>query len=395
MRPRKRRKQTKPVKAQMKVILDYMGVSMIDQPTSTKEVNALVEKARLVDPKKYDEAYSIVVNHVLPEELTNDATAINFKEIGELIKDHIIDCENKAVLNIENESIKLVEGMAKEIHATALKSISEAASKYVRIEVKVGNKKPVKLEDDILPECFPSLLQLAQERVNVLMVGPSGCGKTHVAYLIAKALGLPFGSQSCSAGVSESVFTGWLLPTGTGAKFTHVMSEFLTRYEKGGVFLLDELDASDPNVLVFINQALGNESFMVPQRYENPLFVKHKDFVALAAANTYGLGADSMYHGRNSLDAATLDRFRMGTVSMDYSDAVESSIIDPEVLTWGRLVRRTIANHSLQKIMSTRVMKDATRMRQNQGWTIKQISDTYSSDWSKEEKRILSSSVGY
>lgn len=37
-------------------------------------------------------------------------------------------------------------------------------------------------------------------------------------------------------------------------------------YEEGGVFLLDEVDAADANVLLVINQALANGHLPVPNR---------------------------------------------------------------------------------------------------------------------------------
>jgi MoxR-like ATPase len=127
-------------------------------------------------------------------------------------------------------------------------------------------------------DCF----NLPQSRKNILMVGPSGCGKTHVAAMIAEALDLEFAAQSCSVGVSESNFVGWLLPTGTNGQFNHVVSSFLKLYENGGCFLIDEMDNADPNLLVFLNMALANKGFYLPQRFDNPEVKRHPDFVCVA-----------------------------------------------------------------------------------------------------------------
>jgi cobaltochelatase CobS len=53
---------------------------------------------------------------------------------------------------------------------------------------------------------------------------------------------------------------------------------------------------------------------------------KHPDFVCVAGANTFGLGANRMYVGRNQLDAATLDRFCV--ITWDYNTSLESKIGD-------------------------------------------------------------------
>ena len=129
------------------------------------------------------------------------------------------------------------------------------------------------------------------------MVGPAGCGKSHLAEQIAKALGLRFGSISCSAGMSEGQITGRLIPTGDGGRFEYQRSQFVEFYEEGGVFLLDEIDAADANVLLVINQALANGHLPVPNRTTNPQAKRHPDFVLIAAANTFGNGANRMYVG--------------------------------------------------------------------------------------------------
>jgi hypothetical protein len=71
------------------------------------------------------------------------------------------------------------------------------------------------------------------------------------------------------------------------------------------VFLLDEVDAASPAVLVVINALLANERASFP----DAVVEKHADFVLIAGANTIGLGADRQYVGRQQIDAATLDRF--------------------------------------------------------------------------------------
>lgn len=373
--------------SQKKMILDFAGIVSIKQmPKKVSEIDSILNAFKETKPNEFKHAYNVIVNRKIDGINVNEFIA---SKVAELNESNIKLQEHAALESIKNEFVSIARDSGEQVQKKALETIEAARKEFITYQVKVGNKKPKQLKGEVLPEEFPQLLQLAQERVNILMVGPAGCGKTHIASKIADALDLPFASQSCSAGVSESVFTGWLLPTGNNAKFTHVMSEFLDKFENGGVFLLDELDASDPNVLVFINQALANEQITVPQRFEKPLFKKHKDFIAVAAANTFGHGADEMYHGRNSLDAATLDRFKMGTVKMNYSPTVEQRIIDQEVLDWGLSVRGVIEEHSLRKIMSTRVMKDATTMKQNQDWTINKIHDSYVSDWSPEEKMLL------
>ena len=241
--------------------------------------------------------------------------------------------------------------------------IREEVQKENKLTIEI--KKPtgeVKTLDVTLPEVFPKILALAQARRNILLVGPAGCGKTFIAEKIAEALDLSFHSLSVSIGMSESQLAGWLVPTGDGGKFEYRRSSFVQAFEEGGVFLLDEVDAGDANTMTFINTALANNFMGVPNRYNNPVAKKHEDFVCIAAANTYGTGADRMYVGRNQLDEATLDRFRVGTVEMDYDLGVERSLVRPDVLEWGLTTRARVRSSRLRRNVSTRFLRDLTVM---------------------------------
>jgi len=60
---------------------------------------------------------------------------------------------------------------------------------------------------------------------------------------------------------------------------------FVQVYENGGVFLLDEIDAADANVMVAINAALANGVLANPN---GKVHVRHDKCFILAAANTWG-----------------------------------------------------------------------------------------------------------
>lgn len=374
--------------AEIRMLLNFLGIKLSEQPGTTKELKALLNAFKNDNIELYREAYDFVVNQKPPAQATEKV--IGVEDARNLISGEIQIIKDGALSQLENTFKKKGEKV--------LTDITEAFSKAVEIESKKFNtvkhivytgKKKTKEIDGVVCEEFETLLQLAKERINILMVGPSGCGKTHVSAQIAEAMNLDFASQSCSSGVSESVFTGKLLPLGDHGKFEYVESDFVRIYENGGVFLFDELDACDANVLVFLNQSLANGSFHCAQRIGKTLVQKHKDFVAVGASNTFGQGADSLYTGRNSLDAATLDRFRMGTIVLDYSSQVEEKLIDPEILEFGREIRKRISTHNLKKILSTRFMKDATTMKIGQKWSMEKIQDMYFADWSREEIAVI------
>ena len=239
-----------------------------------------------------------------------------------------------------------------------------------------------------LPAVFQRIFELGTIGQNILLVGPSGSGKTFLSKKLSEKLGRSFAAQSCSAGMSESQLAGWLLPVKDAGTFAYVPSAFVRLYEEGGVFLLDEIDAADENTLIFINAALANGEFYLPQRFDNPQVKRHPDFVAIAAANTFGLGEDNVYTGRTQLDGATLDRFRAGVIFVDYDPKVEEALSDSKVLSWGRKVRRVIELHKLDRILSTRVLVDFTKQKRELGYTITEMEASYFADWSEDERLL-------
>lgn len=161
---------------------------------------------------------------------------------------------------------------------------------------------------------FEALLRIVSARVNAWLVGPAGSGKTSAAHSVATALGLEFYAKSVGPQTSESSLLGYYDANGN-----YVRTLLREAFEFGGVFLLDEVDAGNPAVLVVINALLANGSCAFPDKVVD----KHPDFVLIAGANTIGLGADRQYVGRQQIDAATLDRF--GLLNWEYDPRIEAA----------------------------------------------------------------------
>lgn len=252
--------------------------------------------------------------------------------------------------------------------------------------VQVNDQEPVEVEG-VLPDQYGSICTLIGARKNIMLVGPTGCGKSHVAVKAAEGMQMRYAVESMSGGASESVLQGYLLPTGDAGRFEYHASQFVDLYENGGVMILEEVDGADPNVLLILNNALANGSMSVPQRLGNTVINRHPDFVCICIANTFGHGADRMYAGRMQQDAAFLDRFRIGMVELDYSKQVEESLVDTEVLVWGRAVRKCIEDNRLRRALSTRFLRDASDMKRH-GWTMTEIKAAFFRDWDANEKAM-------
>jgi cobaltochelatase CobS len=187
--------------------------------------------------------------------------------------------------------------------------VAEALAGHTKtVEVKItmpdGETKTVKGQH----KDFSTLLQAVGAGVPVYMVGPAGSGKTHAAEAAAKELKLPFYCQSVCQQTTISYLLGY-----QDANGHYVRSLFREAYEKGGVYLLDEIDNGNANVLAVLNAAVSNGACAFP----DGMVARHADFRLVPAANTFGRGGDRKYVGRCAIDGATLDRFSFLTWDYD------------------------------------------------------------------------------
>lgn len=372
-------------------LLQYVGVSRHEASnikTKTAAVARLVQEAERNPDRMRQGIEAIVFGKAdtanVPEDIVSQLEAKTMA----LLRDFNADEASRVA---EQRVSQLLENVEKEVIRAGKEAVQKASENYRPIVIKDGAKtRKVK---GVLPAEFEQMVQLASQRIPIYLVGPAGCGKTYLAGKLAEALGVEYSDQSCSEGMSESVFNGRLLPIGKGGEFKHVPSPFMTRYEKGGVMLLDEIDAGDSNLFTYMNKAVANESYTAEQRFENPVVKKHRDFILVAAANTFGSGGDAMYVGRNQLDAATLDRFQVGMICMDYSREVELSIAPQELCEWAWRIRDLIQANKLRRIMSTRVIKNLAAMTLAYGWTEKEWAKSYFMSWSEAERKIVGAGV--
>lgn len=168
---------------------------------------------------------------------------------------------------------------------------------------------------------FPYILTLVEERIPVFLIGSMGTGKSFLCEQVADYLGLPYGETACSAGATRGDFYGRLTAS---QDRPFILSKFAEIYSGGGVFNFEEIDAALPEILIALNNALAGKRFFNSSNGEE--YVMHSDFIAMATGNTPGTGANRLYNARERLDSATLDRWRMGRVTMELDEAIEDQI---------------------------------------------------------------------
>lgn len=288
----------------------------------------------------------------------------------------------------------LADKAAGEAAIAAKKAAEEALPKQVTITLP--DLKKIQMESSVADN-FEKGLRILNALQIVWLCGPAGSGKTMMAGQFAKALDLPFYAISCTAGISESWFIGRRDINGE-----YISPEFLNLYENGGVILLDEFDAADPNTGLIVNAAIGNGYLTVPLRTGAPLAKRHPKFYVVFATNTWGFGVDGQYTGREGMDASTRDRAVLGKVHVSYSHTIESKFL-PDVRNEGydvkvfkvpeikqglgnalNKVRDNIRTHNLKRIVSTRAFEQASILK-NAGFSDQEILSIYFVDWSPNE----------
>lgn len=170
-------------------------------------------------------------------------------------------------------------------------------------------------------EMFGYILVLVENRVETMLVGPAGTGKSYLCKQIARYLNLPYGETPITAGATRGDLLGRM--TANPQKW-FILAKFPELYANGGIFNFEELDAGDARMLLVLNNALSSDTLYNSSNGSD--YPKHADFCAMATANTFGTGATQEYTGRDKLDFATLDRFRMGRVWVALDETLEAHI---------------------------------------------------------------------
>jgi hypothetical protein len=89
-----------------------------------------------------------------------------------------------------------------------------------------------------------------------------------------------------------------------------------------------------------------------------------------------------MYAGRNQLDAATLDRFKI--IEIDYDTSYEVKIARKSVVDWVWGIREAIARHNMRRTASTRMIQRLERSLEiGESWS--EAKACLLAGWSKDD----------
>jgi cobaltochelatase CobS len=226
----------------------------------------------------------------------------------------------------------------------------EAGSAPKKVAVTITGIITKELEGAPRHEIFADVLAALGTGEHVYLVGPAGSGKTTLAEQCAEALGLPFM-------FTGALDTAYALSGFIDAQGRIVSTAFRRAFEHGGLFLFDELDGSFSNPCLWFNAALSNGYAPFP----DGMVRRHENFRCIAAANTWGSGADREYVGRFQLDASSLDRFTQ--IEMNYDENLERLVAgDTPWTRYVQKVRRAVADLKVRKVISPRASVRGNRL---------------------------------
>lgn len=238
------------------------------------------------------------------------------------------------------------------------------------------------------------------------LVGPAGTGKSTLAMCACREI---FGIEGAVESVVKSgkfaqisfspdtVSADMLGFTDVNGVFHE--TEIIRVFRDGGLILFDEMDDADASLLVKLNTMLANRVIPIP----GGVVTQNEECYIVGTANTYGKGGNSMYVGRSRLDAATLDRWKMSTIDVDYDVNLEEGIIArtigenhpqaaKELTIATRVIRERIQANRWKQICSTRFVIDGCKMVAA-GYSIRKVLDTYLLDWDDNSRRLVNSAI--
>ena len=238
------------------------------------------------------------------------------------------------------------------------------------------------------------------------LVGPAGTGKSTLAMCACREI---FGIEGpVEAVVKSGKFAQISFSPDTVSAdmlgFTDVNgvfheTEIIRVFRDGGLILFDEMDDADASLLVKLNTMLANRVIPIP----GGVVTQNEECYIVGTANTYGKGGNSMYVGRSRLDAATLDRWKMSTIDVDYDVKLEEGIVArtigekypqaaKELIIATRVIRELIQANKWKQICSTRFVIDGCKMVAA-GYSIKKVLVTYLLDWDDNSRRLVNSAI--
>ena len=241
-----------------------------------------------------------------------------------------------------------------ELNELIKKEVERISEKVRRIEFVVKTPTSANVIKGTVSKDFEVHCNLVNAGKPLYLYGPAGCGKSYEAKQIAEALGLPYFETS------QAMFAHELKGYGDAAgKF--VPTAFYRAFAKGGIFFLDEVDASAPEALVVLNNAIANKRFDFPVIGN---VEAHEDFRVIAAGNTRMTGATLAYTARQMQDTSFKNRFFFALVGYDESIEIQIAGGDREIVQFAHDLRKAARTTQILQLCSYRQIADLAQLQE-------------------------------
>ena len=269
------------------------------------------------------------------------------KKYGEMASDIIANTAEilresvKATVNADDVN-KIVDGR---MAAWEEKMRSMQVVQTIEVKQPTGITKQM---TGVFSKGFKVYVNLVGAKKPLYFYGPAGCGKSYMAKQIADALGLDYYETS------QAMFAHDLKGYGD-AKGEYVSTPFYKAFSGGGIFFLDEVDASAPEALVVLNNAIANGRFDFPVI---GMVTAHENFRVIAAGNTRMTGATLAYTARQCQDTSFKNRFFFELVG--YDERIELAIAggDKDIVEFAHDIRKAARETNILQLCSYRQISD-------------------------------------
>lgn len=238
----------------------------------------------------------------------------------------------------------------------------------------------------------------------VMLSGPAGSGKSSLAMEACKEMfnikgdfydvikSGKFAQISFSPDTMSADMLGF-----TDVNGVYHETDIVKVFREGGIMLFDEVDSADPSVFTKLNTMVANGTVPTP----NGVVTRHPDAYFVWTGNTWGTGANSMYCGRNRLDAASLDRVTCATIYVDYDTKLERMICanngcdeakTKTIMGITETIRDLIKRNNWKHLCSTRFVINASKMVAS-GYTMTEVVKNFLASWDERNKKIVMDAI--
>ena len=345
----KKRKERTPrtPKQEMNEVVEEMSEKAKVENISPEKVWEKLEKETCSTKREVLAAAAQVSSNFTDEETIRKDLEYRYGEMGIAIFD--------AAMKIAGIAKPIAQANAS-VNEEQVRGICEEYFANIKQEcrmIEVKSAAGIAKVEGAVNKDFDVFCNLVNAGKPLYMYGPAGSGKSYTARQIADALGLDYYETS------QAMFAHELKGYGDAVgKF--VETAFYRAFANGGIFFLDEVDASAPEALVVLNNAIANKRFDFPVIGN---INAHENFRVIAAGNTRMTGATMEYTARQMQDTSFKNRFFFATVTYDRNVFMSITGGDEEIVNFGEDLRRAARKTGISQLFSYRQASDLATLQ--------------------------------